>query len=69
MSKIDKVNDKFFRKVFKNAENVRTFLNTVLPEKIKKRLDFSTITIDPTAYVSDEFKDFFSDIVSLKPRI
>jgi predicted transposase/invertase (TIGR01784 family) len=63
MSEIDKINDKFFRKIFENIENVRPFLKKILPEKIKKRLDFSTVKIDPTAFVSNEFKDFYSDIV------
>jgi predicted transposase/invertase (TIGR01784 family) len=63
MSEIDKIHDKLFKETFKKKENAIAFMKTVLPEEIKKRIDFSEIEIGPTDYVSKKFKDFFSDIV------
>ena len=63
MSEIDKIHDKLFKETFKKKENAIAFMKTVLPEEIKNRIDFSDIKIDPTNYVSKEFKDLFSDLV------
>ncbi len=63
MTDIDKINDKFFKKTFTNPGNVKTFLKIALPDTIKKRIDFSSIEIDPTDYISEEFKEYFSDVV------
>jgi predicted transposase/invertase (TIGR01784 family) len=60
---IDKINDKLFKKIFGNKENTRDFLKKILPREIKGRLDFSTIKIDPTNYISNEFKESYSDLV------
>ena len=60
---IDKINDKLFKKIFGNRKNTRDFLKKVLPLEIKECLDFSTIKIDPTNYISDEFKESYSDLV------
>jgi predicted transposase/invertase (TIGR01784 family) len=63
IKEIDRINDKIFKKTFGNAKNTRDFLKKVLPQEIKKRLDFSSIKIDPTNYVSNEFQEGYSDIV------
>jgi hypothetical protein len=63
MSELERINDKIFKKIFKNAKNAGDFLKKALPREIKERLDFSTIEIDPTNYVSDEFKEGYSDVV------
>jgi predicted transposase/invertase (TIGR01784 family) len=63
MVEIDKINDKLFKDALQKPENARIFLKAVLPEEIKKRIDFSIIEIGPTNYVSKEFKEYFSDIV------
>jgi predicted transposase/invertase (TIGR01784 family) len=60
---IDKIYDKFFKKMLENPENTRDLLKKVLPQQIKKRLDFSTVAVDPTEFVSNEFKEGYSDIV------
>ncbi|MGD2085787.1 MAG: Rpn family recombination-promoting nuclease/putative transposase [Candidatus Aminicenantes bacterium] len=57
------INDKTFKKIFRDAKNTKDFLKNVLPLEIKKHLDFSSIKIDPTNYVSNEFKEGYSDIV------
>jgi predicted transposase/invertase (TIGR01784 family) len=64
MVKIDKVNDKIFKKVFDDPENVRILLKKALPEPLLKAIDFSELAIDPTNYVSNKFKECFTDIVA-----
>lgn len=64
MSEIDKIHDKFFRKVFSYVENVRAFLQFILPKLLQEQLDFGNIEMDLTSYVSDDYKDSFSDIVA-----
>ncbi|MCX6583726.1 MAG: Rpn family recombination-promoting nuclease/putative transposase [Candidatus Aminicenantes bacterium] len=44
-------------------DNARALLKKVLPEKIKKGIDFSSIKIEDTDYVSKQFEEYYSDIV------
>lgn len=64
MTEVDRIHDKFFKNTFSKPENVRTFLNVTLPESIREAIDFSNIEIDPTDYVSQRFKEHFSDVVA-----
>ncbi len=61
MSEIDKIDDKFFKKIIESRKNTIDFLKKVLPKHIKKHLDFSGIQIDRTNYVSNEFKEGYAD--------
>lgn len=63
MSEIKNIHDKLFKNVFENVDNTRAFLRKVLPETLIKVIDFSKIAIDPTNYVSQKFKEGFSDII------
>jgi predicted transposase/invertase (TIGR01784 family) len=63
MKKIDRIHDKMFTNVFQKVDNARALLKKVLPEEIKKRIDFSSIEIEHTDYVSKQFEEYFSDIV------
>ncbi|MDQ1350559.1 MAG: hypothetical protein QG657_861 [Acidobacteriota bacterium] len=63
MNEIDKINDKIFKKALGAPQSAIKFLRKVLPEEIKKRIDFSTIEVGPTDYVSLEFKEYFSDVI------
>ena len=63
MKKIEKIHDKMFNNVFRKEENARALLKKVLPGKLKKRIDFSSIEIEDTDYVSKQFEEYFSDIV------
>ena len=63
MKKIERVHDKMFTNVFGKVDNARALLKKVLPEKIKKRIDFSNIEIEDTDYVSKHFDEYYSDIV------
>ena len=68
---IHQVNDAFFHKIFDSPENTVDFLEKVLPERLKKKLDLTSIEIEDTKYVSNQFKKGFSDIVvrtSLKTK-
>ncbi len=63
MVSIDKIHSNFFTRVFSNVENVVTFLKVALPEELQRQLDLTGITLDPTSYVSEEYKPSFSDLV------
>jgi predicted transposase/invertase (TIGR01784 family) len=63
MKKIDKIHDKMFTNVFRKVDNAKALLKEVLPGKIKKRIDFSSIEIGDSDYVSKQFDEYFSDIV------
>ena len=63
MTDIDKIHDKIFKKTFSDTKNVKAFLQIALPEPIRKRIEFSKVEIDLSDYVSNQFKESFSDIV------
>jgi predicted transposase/invertase (TIGR01784 family) len=63
MASIDKIHSNFFTRVFSNVENVVTFLKVALPEELQRQLDLSEIALDPTTFVSEEYKPSFSDLV------
>ena len=63
MKKIDRIHDKMFTTVFGKVDNARVLLKRVLPEKIKRRIDFHDIEIADTDYVSRKFDEYYSDIV------
>lgn len=62
MSGIDSIHNNFFQKVFSEAANVEAFLKFVLPAALQNQLDFTAISLDPTSYVSEEYKASFSDL-------
>ncbi|MDZ7759110.1 MAG: Rpn family recombination-promoting nuclease/putative transposase [Desulfovermiculus sp.] len=57
--------DACFKSFFSREEFVRDFIQYYIPEEIKSHLDLSTIEIDMEGYVSEEFKEFYSDVVVL----
>jgi predicted transposase/invertase (TIGR01784 family) len=64
MRTIKNIFDRMFKKTFGEVENVKAFLNFILPEPIKKRIDFSKLEIDQTNYISKRFDEYYSDIVA-----
>ena len=64
MTNIDNIHDNFFRKVLSEVANARTFLQAHLPEGLQQELDLSEITLDPTSYISEAYKEAFSDVVA-----
>jgi len=62
------IHNNLFIKTFSDPESVKVFLKMALPESIASNIDFSEIKIDFTTYISDEIKDYSSDIV-VKTRL
>jgi len=56
--------DACFKSFFSREDFVRDFIQYYVPEEIKSHLDLSTIEIDMEGYVSEEFKEFYSDVVA-----
>jgi len=65
---ISQVHNNMFTKVFSELENVRAFLNLVLPQRLKESLDLSHIEIEFTNYISEALKNAYSDLV-VKTRL
>jgi len=63
MAKIENIHDSFFKKVFSDIANVRTFLEIALPAELRRQLDLSSLELDATSYVSEEYKASLSDVV------
>jgi predicted transposase/invertase (TIGR01784 family) len=63
MNKLDNIHDKFFKKVFSEKKNINTFLKIALPKPLQAHLNFNKLKIDSTGYVSNDIKEYFSDIV------
>ncbi len=63
MATIENVHDNFFRKVFSEIANLETFLESVLPEDLRGQLELTEPALDPTSYISEEYKESLSDIV------
>jgi predicted transposase/invertase (TIGR01784 family) len=63
MSGIDNIHNNFFQKVLSEIANARAFLKFILPATLQDRLDFTEMSLDPTSYVSEQFKASFSDLV------
>jgi predicted transposase/invertase (TIGR01784 family) len=55
--------DACFKSFFSQDEFVRDFIQYYIPEEIKSHLDLSSIEIDMEGYISEEFKEFYSDVV------
>ena len=56
--------DACFKSFFSKEEFVRDFIQYYIPEEIKKHLDLTIIEIDMEGYLSEEFKEFYSDVVA-----
>lgn len=64
MKKIDRIKDKFFKVILSDTRNTKPVLHLLLPESIKRSMDWSQITMDPTNYVSKRYREGYSDIVA-----
>ena len=62
--KITDAHDACFKSFFNRKEFVQEFIWYYIPEEIKSHLDLSSIEIDMEGYVSQEFKEFYSDVVA-----
>ncbi len=61
--KIIKAHDKFFKEIFSNKEEAIGLLQNTLPKEIVKNIDFQTLKLDNTNYVTEELKEYFADLV------
>ena len=65
---IKNAHDSFFKKLFSDKNNVKSFLTIALPQDLLSNIELEKIDIDPTGYVSEAMEGSFSDIV-VKTRI
>ncbi|RMI24677.1 MAG: Rpn family recombination-promoting nuclease/putative transposase, partial [Calditrichaeota bacterium] len=63
MAEIKNIHDHFFKRFFSDVANVRELLNLVLPTEVREQLDLSVISLEPTSYVSEEYRASLSDLV------
>mgnify|MGYP000232194211 CR=1 FL=1 len=61
---ITNAHDACFKSFFSREEFVRDFIQYYIPDEIKRHLDLSSIEIDMQGYISQEFKEFYSDVVA-----
>jgi predicted transposase YdaD len=57
------IHNNMFIKTFSDPENMKILLKMALPKAIVRAIDLSEMNIDFTTYVSDDIKDYYSDIV------
>ena len=57
------IHNNMFIKTFSDPGNMKILLKMALPEALSRAIDFSEMNIDFTTYVSDDIKDYYSDIV------
>jgi predicted transposase/invertase (TIGR01784 family) len=60
---VDKINDKFFWDIYGRPINTAGFLKDFLPSNILNELDLTHISVDKKSYLSEEYKDHYSDLV------
>jgi len=60
---VDNIQDKFFRDIYGRATNTVGFLKDVLPSNILKALDLTHIEVDKKSYLSEEYKEHYTDLV------
>ena len=56
-------NDKFFKKLFGLIGVVQDYLNSQFPKQLSEKLNLNTLELDTTTYLTDELKEYYSDIV------
>ena len=60
---LNKINDKFFWDIYGRPTNTAGFLKDFLPSSIFNELDLSHLSVDKKSYLSEEYKDHYSDLV------
>ncbi|WP_022670329.1 Rpn family recombination-promoting nuclease/putative transposase [Hippea alviniae] len=61
--KLTQPHDTFFKKLFSNEKNVRDFLLSFLPEKLKQSLDLNSIKVIDTEKISKKYKRHHIDLI------
>jgi len=60
---VDKIDDKFFWDIYGRPVNTTGFLKDFLPSNILNELDLTHVDVDKKSYLSEEYKDQYSDLV------
>jgi len=60
---IKNIQDKFFWDIYSRPVNTVGFLKDVLPSNILKALDLTHIKVDKKSYLSEEYKEHYTDLV------
>lgn len=60
--------DRLFRAAMQYPQVAREFLDSHLPDEIKVKLDFSSITVCPNSFIDEELKLLQSDVL-FKARV
>ena len=63
MSKIKEAHDTYFKELLSKKQNARDFLEGILPQKIKDKIDLSQIQYENTSYTSPGLNRTYSDII------
>lgn len=61
--KIHDPHDRLFRNFLADINKSKDFLETYLPENVKKQCDFSALAFKPGSFVEKDLKHHFSDIL------
>jgi predicted transposase/invertase (TIGR01784 family) len=60
---VDKIQDKFFRDIYGRPGNAVGFLRNFLPPNILEALDLNFLSVDKKSYLSEEYKEHYTDLV------
>ena len=60
---VHKINDKFFWDIYGRPINTVGFLKDFLPLNILNKLDLTHVSVDKKSYLSEEYKEQYSDLV------
>ena len=65
---VDKIHDKLFWDIYSRPDNAAGFLRNFLPPNILKALDLNFLSVDKKSYLSEEYKEHYTDLV-VKTRL
>ena len=60
---VKRIHDKFFWDIYGRPSNTAGFLKDFLPSTILKQIDLDCLSVDKKSYLSEEYKEHFSDLV------
>ena len=60
---VNKIQDKLFWDIYSRPGNAAGFLRNFLPPNILKALDLNFLSVDKKSYLSEEYKEHYTDLV------
>ena len=57
------IHDSFARETLSYKDNAACFFRGILPEDVREKLDFESLTEEKTSYTDEELSAYFSDVV------